>query len=189
MLASPLTPAVRLVLLVAAEDITSRLDVPFDVAGLSRRLGMAPSTIREHRDAARLAGWLSHEQTIRPARGRPAHYAAVTVTGQARSAGRKPGSTVPVAPAPLSAVAPAPSTVDGAGATGTVSRGKSGNGAGAAGTVPIETPDQDEPWAAGAHHPETAAAQTKDAATKNDNDGRSHLGRALAAAPITGRPA
>jgi hypothetical protein len=51
---------------------------------------------------------------------------------------------------------------------------------GSTGARPIETPDQPNPWATDANHPQTAAAQTKDAATEDD-DGLSYLGRALAA--------
>jgi hypothetical protein len=151
MLASDLTPAVKLLLYVAAEGMTARGDVPFDQEALARRLGVAKRTLRDRIDRAQAAGWLSGEPTIRPCRGRPVHYGAKLADGG--------GATATVHRAQwrqnrgqFAAALPPLSGVDGGGATATVNRDESDDGGGATATVPIETPDQDDPMATGAYH-------------------------------------
>ena len=85
LLRSTLTPAEKLVLVLAGENATADGDVPMDHAALSDRLGMALRTVRYHLDAARAAGWLSDKPTVRPASTkagrRPIHYRAMIPNG------------------------------------------------------------------------------------------------------------
>jgi hypothetical protein len=160
MLASDLTPAVKLVLLVAAEQITGYGDVPMSHADLGRRLNMAPRTVRGHFAQARAERWLSAEPTIRAAPGRAAHYRAQMPVNGGYAPATVAASTVAGEPAPFTTRERTPSHVDSGYAPATVNRAESDNGVCAPATVPIETPDQPNPWAAGAPHLRTAAAQT-----------------------------
>ena len=161
MLRSGLSPAARLLLLVASENITAQGDIPFPLDQLAERLDWSPSNIRGHRDAARKAGWLSPEQSKALAgkgtgeAGRPAHYRATWPRRDTRREHRNPGAlrrdgvsgtgTVRTVP-----VGRAPSANPGSGAnraTGSVGlapcpvdnppqdRGKPGDGVSGTGTV------------------------------------------------------
>jgi hypothetical protein len=111
-LASDLTPAVKLVLLVAAEQSTGYGDVPMNYADLGRRLNMAPRTVRGHFAQARAEGWLSAEPTIRAARGRAAHYRAQRPVNGGYSPATVAAPTVAGEPAPLTTREQTPSHVD-----------------------------------------------------------------------------
>lgn len=70
LLASDLTPAVKLVLLVATEQITGYGDVPMSYADLGRRLSMAPRTVRGHSpEHAPKGGSASSQPSARRAAG------------------------------------------------------------------------------------------------------------------------
>jgi len=85
LLRSPLTPAEKLVLLLASEGATAAGDVPMDHGALAERLGTATRTVRCHLGTARAAGWLGEYPSIKPASTRtgrrPMHYRAMIPNG------------------------------------------------------------------------------------------------------------
>jgi hypothetical protein len=155
MLCSGLSPAQKLLLHLASEEMTPDGDVPFPADELAARLGVAVRTLQDHRTAAQEKGWLSAEPTVAPAatgkdrrEPRPIHYAAQIgkparpsqyVERVRQNRGR------------FAAVVPHPFPPNERGATAPVNAEEPDNGCGATAPVSIETPDQDDAVATGAH--------------------------------------
>jgi hypothetical protein len=176
--------AARVLALLLAEHADGNGYVGLPREQLTEMLGVDPSRITQRRAELVATGYL--HLVRRHAPGRPATYVLILPT--------RP-STVEHdrVSAPISA-----RRVDG-NTTGLARRVESGDiqttgtdTTGLARRVPIETPVQDDPWATDAHHLRTAAPQTKDAATEDqqrsyaarEQDGRSPLALALARSPI-----
>jgi hypothetical protein len=176
-----ITDSPRVLALALADVMDERGYVTIDRAELAEQLGVYRTRADERLKALRDAGLLVRVQapaphrpavwrlnfTTEPAPVEPVHERAPVEAGT--YAHRPDRCTLPPDPAPALPVHVSPANPPTSDTTCT----------GSTGARPIETPDQDDPWAAGAHPLRTAAAQTKDAATDNDNDGLSALGRAL----------
>jgi hypothetical protein len=172
-----LPDAPRVLALALVDDMDAAGHVSPDRDDLARRLGRPLTRIDERLAVLRRDGWLV--QVGWPSKRKPAVWKGqIPVDDGLRQNLR--AST----PAEPETVQPRRSPAE----PETVAVGKSGvtgrRSPAEPETVSIETPDQDDPVATGAHTLRTAAAQTKDAATKNDNDARSPLARALALTPI-----
>lgn len=164
--------AARVLALILVDEADERGHVAVGRDELARRLDRYPSRIAERVAELTASGYL--QVVLRHAPSRPTTYALVL-----------PGALSTVEHVRVSGPTRAVCVVnDTSGFAVRVDSGETQtertNTSSRAVRVPIETPDQPNPWATDANHLRTAAAQTKDAATEND-DGLSELGRALAA--------